>query len=208
MRRPGFAGRAVRRRAGAVVLACGLALLAGCGIRSTAVPTEFGAAPSRVPCTASAPEIAAHAAGELPVQVFLICGSQLVSVERSVEPADLTSPDDRVEVAGALLDELGRQLSQAEKTAGLTSDVSSGITVEGAREGDPAQALRLSTPPSRLTPFALAQVVCTLAHGLGPGTEAVVLGGPDPEAVLRSYACTEEVRARPGVVPVPTSSAN
>lgn len=37
------------------------ALLAGCGIRATEVPTDFGAAPSRVPCTLAASDLSTEA---------------------------------------------------------------------------------------------------------------------------------------------------
>ncbi|MER7175396.1 hypothetical protein [Streptomyces mesophilus] len=171
------------------------------------MPTEFGAAPSRVPCTTSGADVAAQAAGGLPMQVFLICGAQLVSVDRSVRLGDGRTADDRVDVAQALLDELREQPSAAEAKAGFTSDVRSVIKVRGPREGDPAQALRLSTAPERLAPLALAQVVCTLVHGVGAGSESVFLGGVESGAGVREYPCTDELRAEPGDAPVPSGSA-
>ncbi|SDK41205.1 hypothetical protein [Streptomyces indicus] len=198
----------MRRRGAAVaLLAAGLlAGLSGCGIRATEVPTEFGTAPSRVPCTRSAPDVSAQSAAGLPVQVFLICGSQLVSVDRSVTLADGRSANDRVDLAQALLDELRELPSGAEDKAGFSSDVRSALTVRGPQRGDPERALRLSTPPERLSAFARAQVVCTLVHGVGAGEEAVLLGGTQEDSALRSYRCTDEVRARPEVVPVPSGS--
>ena len=47
-----------RRRLRAALLAAALtATLAGCGIRSTEVPTDFGPGPSRVPCVMSGSSI-------------------------------------------------------------------------------------------------------------------------------------------------------
>ncbi|MBC9717758.1 hypothetical protein H9Y04_35030 [Streptomyces sp. TRM66268-LWL] len=198
---------AVRRQATAVLLAAGALVLAGCGIRATEVPTEFGAAPSRVPCPASAADVAAQAARGLPMQVYLICGSQLVGVDRSVALSDGHTADDRVYVAQALLDELREEPSQAEAKAGFTTAVRSELRVRGPQKGDPAEALRLSTPPKRLASYALAQVVCTLVHGVGAGADSVVLGGPADKDALQAYACTDEVRAQPGVVPVPSGPA-
>ncbi len=197
----------MRRRTAAAVLAAACAvLLSGCGIRPTEVPTEFGAAPSRVPCTRSASEVAARTAVELPVRVYLICGLQLVSVDRTVSVTDGRSPDDRVVLAQALLDELREPLSEPETKAGFTSDVESVITVRAPRDEDPSEALRLSTPPERLTPVALAQVICTLVNGVGAGSDSVVLGGTAPRAPLRAYTCTDEVRRQPGVAAVPSES--
>ncbi|NUS40453.1 MAG: hypothetical protein HOP97_02315, partial [Terrabacter sp.] len=83
------------------------ALLAGCGIRSTEVPTDFGPAPSRVHCSLSEPNISTQAERGLPVQVFLLCGSQLVAVDRTVRVPDGTADSARrVLVAQGLLDEL------------------------------------------------------------------------------------------------------
>jgi methyl-accepting chemotaxis protein len=48
-------------------------LLAGCGIRATEVPTDFGPAPSRVPCTLTEPDIGTQASRGILVQVFLLC---------------------------------------------------------------------------------------------------------------------------------------
>jgi hypothetical protein len=187
----------VRRLLALPVLA---ATLAGCGIRATEVPTDFGPAPSRVRCSLAEPDAAARdtttgTAG----RVLLLCGSSLVTVERTVRVPDGTpGAERRVLVAKGLLAQLSAPPSAAETEARYTTDVPGGITVSGPRAGDPAGTLRLSTAPGDLTSYALAQVVCTVA-----GSEAaeddgsVILAGPD-ERAPRRYTCTDEVRTRPG----------
>ncbi|WP_225860463.1 MULTISPECIES: hypothetical protein [Streptomyces] len=174
-------------------------LLTGCGIRPTQVPTDFGPAPSRVPCALSGPDITTQAAHGVPVQVFLLCSEQLVTVDRSVRIPDGTAESARrVLVAQALLDELAETPSTPEEQAGYTTDVRGGMTVSGPRDGDPEDTLRLSTSPKDLTPTALAQIVCTFSDSAAARDDgSVVLGGPAPSA-LRSYECTPEVRAAPG----------
>ena len=159
------------------------ALLAGCGIRATEVPTDFGPAPSRVRCSLAEPDVSTQAARGLPVQVFLLCGSSLVAVDRTVRVPDGTADSERrVLVAQGLLDELAATPSAAEKEAGYTTDVRGGITVTGPRAGDPDDTLRLSTAPDDLTSYALAQIVCTFSDSTAAeGDGSVVLGGPGPE---------------------------
>ncbi|WP_156723215.1 hypothetical protein [Streptomyces apocyni] len=200
------------RRAGAVLAGCGVLLLAGCGIRATEVPTDFGPAPSRVACVTTAQGVEARAAGGTLAQVFLVCGSQLVAVDRTVELPQAPDGDagagenERVPVAQALLDALRQPTSEEEAQAGFATDLRARATVTGPREGDPKTALRLSTPPEGLSPFALAQVVCTFAHSaVASGEDTVILGGRGSDP-LRSYACTDALRARPGTVPVPTET--
>lgn len=95
-------------------------LLAGCGIRSTQVPTDFGPAPSRVPCALSGQDITTQSSRGIPVQVFLICSGQLVTVDRSVRIPDGTAEGARrVLVAQGLLDELAETPSTPEQQAGL-----------------------------------------------------------------------------------------
>lgn len=175
------------------------AVLTGCGIRSTEVPTDFGPAPSRVHCSLAEPDVSTRAARGLPVQVFLLCGSQLVAVERTVRVPDGTADSERrVLVAQGLLDELEATPSADEKEAGYTTDVRGAIGVTGPRAGDPDETLRLSTPPRDLTSYALAQIVCTFSDSTAAeGDGSVILGGPD-DAPLRRYECTDEVRTRPG----------
>ena len=186
----------------------GLALaLSGCGIRATEVPTDFGGAPSRVPCSMTQPDLSAQTERGVPVQVFLLCGSSLVSVDRTVRVPDGTADSQRrVLVAQGLLDQLAATPSAAEKEAGYTTDVRGGMTVGGPRAGDPEDTIRLSTPPGDLTSFALAQVVCTFSDSAAAeGDGSVVLGGPGREP-LRRYECTDEVRSRPGTTQPPSSA--
>ncbi|MGA4850863.1 hypothetical protein ACOBQB_33190 [Streptomyces sp. G5(2025)] len=180
--------------------------LAGCGIRSTEVPTDFGPAPSRVPCVMSGSSIATQSGSGASAQVFLVCAAQLVTVDRTVRVAEGKAAEaatDRVAIAQALLDELATPPSESEKDAGFATDVRGGTTVSGPGEGDPRGALRLSTPPEELSAFALAQIVCTLADSATDRT--VLMGGP-ADAPLRRYACTQEVRSRPGTVAPPTKT--
>lgn len=189
----------MRTRRLAALVALAAVPLAGCGIRATEVPTNFGPAPSRVHCSLSDPNVSAGADRGLPVQVFLLCGSQLVAVDRAVRVPDGTADSARrVLVAQGLLDQLEATPSSAEKEAGYTTDVRGAMGVSGPRRGDPDETLRLSTPPSDLTSFALAQIVCTFSDSTAAeGDGSVILGGPAP-APPRRYACTDEVRARPG----------
>ncbi|MFF0158969.1 hypothetical protein ACFYRY_15735 [Streptomyces sp. NPDC005263] len=182
------------------------ALLTGCGIRATEVPTEFGPAPSRVRCSLSEPDLSTQASRGLPVQAFLLCGSSLVAVDRTVRVPDGTADTERrVLVAQGLLDELAATPSAAEKEAGYTTDVRGGMTVRGPGPRDPADALRLSTRPGDLTSYALAQVVCTFSDSAAAeGDGSVVLGGPASEP-LRRYECTDKVRSRPGSTEPPSS---
>lgn len=182
----------------------GAVLLAGCGIRATEVPTDFGPAPSRAPCGVSEPKGSAHEEQlGTPVQVYLLCAAQLVTVDRTVRIPEAAAAADRVRVAQALLDELQQPPETWETQAGFSTDVRGDMTVSGPGDGDPDDALRLSTPPEDLSVFALAQIVCTYANVAEPHTDdSVVLGGPGDDPV-RQYACTEDVRTRPGTVPEP-----
>ncbi|MEV5978095.1 hypothetical protein [Streptomyces sp. NPDC052114] len=196
-------GRRIRAVAAAVGLA---AVLAGCGIRSTEVPTDYGPAPSRVPCVMSGSAIASQSGRGVPVQVFLVCAAQLVTVDRTVQISTDKATTDRVRIAQALLDELATPPSVPEKEAGFATDVRGGTTVSGPREGDPADALRFSTRPEDLSAFALAQIVCTLADSAASSDDhSVIMGGPGDDP-LREYGCTAEVRSRPGTVAPPAES--
>ena len=197
----------VRRRLAALpVLAALAALLTGCGIRPTEVPTDFGPAPSQVQCSPAEPDVSTRASRGLPVQVFLLCGSSLVAVDRTVRVPDGTADSQRrVLVAQGLLDQLAATPSPTEKEAGYTTDVRGGMTVSGPRSGDPDDTLRLSNPPGDLTSFALAQVVCTFSDSAAAeGDGSVILGGPGKEP-LRRYECTDEVRSRPGTEQPPST---
>ncbi|MCX5531681.1 hypothetical protein OG785_14035 [Streptomyces sp. NBC_00006] len=184
-------------------------LLTGCGIRPTEVPTDFGAAPTRVGCSLSGSDkVEAQAGGEFPVQVYLVCTSQLVTVDRTIT-LERGQSSDRVMVARELLAQLAATPSSEEKAAGYTTDVRSVLKVSGPREGDPADALRLNAPPADLSPYALAQVICTFANSevTAEDDEHVVLGGPD-DAAPREYTCSEALKARPGLIPAPTRTLN
>ncbi|MER7055008.1 MULTISPECIES: hypothetical protein [unclassified Streptomyces] len=188
---------------GLVVLA---ALLAGCGIRATEVPTDYGPAPSRVRCSPAGPDVSTQAAPGVPVRVFLLCGSSLAAVDRTVRvPDGAADSERRVLVAEGLLNQLTAPPSAAENEAGYTTDVGRGITVAGPRSGDPEDALRLGVDPGDLTSYALAQVVCTFSDSAAAeGDDSVVLAGP-ADRPARRYVCTDEVRARPGSNEPPSS---
>ncbi|MGW2178986.1 hypothetical protein ACWCXX_13010 [Streptomyces sp. NPDC001732] len=178
----------------------GAVLLSACGIRSTSVPVDAGAAPSQVPCTTSAKNVATQDLRGEPVQVYLVCSSQLVTVDRTVRTTDGTGPN-RVRVAQELLDELRRKPPADERKAGYSTTVPETLRVGPARTGDRPGALRLSKQPEDLQSEALAQIVCTYAENksLAPdGT--VVLGGPG-NYEPRGYLCTSEMKTRPMTVP-------
>ncbi|MET8977888.1 hypothetical protein ABZX85_19935 [Streptomyces sp. NPDC004539] len=184
-------------------------LLAGCGIRATEVPTDFGAAPSRVRC--SLPDsgtTAAQLSGGVPVRVFLLCGASLVAVDRAVPvPDGAVGAKRRVFVAQGLLDELGASPSSEEKQAGYTTDVRPGVRVLPPLTGaDPDDALRLSIAPDTLSAYGLAQVVCTLSDSAASdGDGSVVLGGPGG-GELKRFECTDKVKQRPGTEVPPSSN--
>ncbi|GAA0915558.1 hypothetical protein [Streptomyces thermoalcalitolerans] len=181
-------------------------LLTGCGIRPTEVPTDFGAAPSRVPCSLSQPSTAARPSPGVSVRLFLLCGSSLMTVDRTVEvPENTADARRRVLVAQGLLDQLAVPPSAEESAAGYATHVPDGLTVTGPRPKDPGEALRLSTAPESLTPYALAQIVCTLSDSAAAeGDGSVVLGGPDGTP-LRRYQCNEELRSHPGTAKRPST---
>ena len=133
------------------------------------------------------------------MQVFLLCGASLVAVDRALRVQDGTADSERrVLVAQGLLDQLAETPSAAEREAGYQTDVRGGMTVGGPRPKDPEDTLRLSTPPTELSAYALAQVVCTFSDSAAAeGDGSVVLGGPTT-APLRRYDCTDEVRSQPG----------
>ncbi|MFG2499766.1 hypothetical protein ACGFSB_16325 [Streptomyces sp. NPDC048441] len=198
--------RRLLRAAALLTTALTVTTLSGCGIRSTEVPTDFGPGPSRVPCVMSGSSIASQSTSGVPVQVFLVCAAQLVTVDRSVRISTQKATTDRVRIAQALLDELARAPSSPEKQAGFATDVRGGTIVEGPGKGDPEDTLRFSTSPEDLSAFALAQIVCTFADSAAAGADReVILGGPG-DAALRRYECTAAVRQRPGTVAPPTET--
>ncbi|MEU0334771.1 hypothetical protein [Streptomyces sp. NPDC006193] len=183
------------------------ALLTGCGIRATEVPTDFGPAPSRVPCSLAGPDLPAQSSRGVPVQVFLLCGASLVAVDRAVRvPEGTADARRRVIVAQGLLDQLAASPSAAERAAGYTTYVPGGMSVSAPGPEDPEESLRLSTAPGRLSPYALAQLVCTLSDSAATeGDGSVILGGPGRSG-LRRYECTDDVRGRPGSARPPSSA--
>ncbi|MFF8374854.1 hypothetical protein ACF07V_01805 [Streptomyces sp. NPDC015661] len=188
-----------------VVLAAALtALVTGCGIRTTSVPVDAGAAPSRVPCTVTADSTPEAAAPGVPVRVFLVCGSQLEAVDRRSPLPEEKAGGDPVRTAGGLLAQLLAEPSESERQAGFTTEVRGPLKVAGGRAGDPAGTLRLSRQPEDLAPTALSQLVCTFAESsAGAGGHSVLLGGPGKYAPKR-YRCTTELRERPDSTPPTT----
>lgn len=201
--------RGARRRPTAPLLSALLlaVLLTGCGIRSTQVPTDFGPAPSRVPCALSGPDISTQTSRGVPVQVFLLCSGQLVTVDRSVRiPSGTAEGARRVLVAQGLLDELAETPSAPEQQAGYTTAVRGGMTVTGPGPKDPEDTLRLSTPPQELTSAALSQIICTFSDSAAAQDDgSVVLGGPGTTP-LRRYECTTDVRANPTTQSPPSTT--
>ncbi|MET9520615.1 hypothetical protein [Streptomyces sp. NPDC002994] len=186
----------MRRLTRCAALAALCVALAGCGIRTTSVPVDAGAAPSRVPCELPPQDSTGEAAPGVPLQVYLVCGAQLVPVDRAVRIAE-EKLSDRVRVARTLLEELKTEPSDEEKQAGFSTDVRETLAVSGARKGDPREALRLSSQPEDLPTHALAQIVCTYADSAAAGADrSVLLGGPSDDAV-RGYQCTAALKARP-----------
>nr|WP_010300693.1 hypothetical protein [Streptomyces sp. SA3_actF] len=197
--------RARRRSRTAAVRSCGVLaglglLLAGCGIRPTEVPTDAGPAPSRLPCVLDEDSVS-QPPGTTPAKVYLVCGAQLVVVNRYLsEPA---APG-AVPVARQLLDQLLLQPSEAERLAHFTSAVPSGTALAGPRPGDPAHTLRLTVDPAGLTGPGLAQLVCTLGESAAATARGTVLLGGPGESPVRAYECDRELRGNPGRTPVPT----
>ena len=195
---PGCAGA----RAGVLGLLLAV-LVTGCGIRATSVPTDFGPAPSRAPCELNRPTVEAKTSDGLSARIFLVCSSQLVTVNRTLHVP--SGPDDRAGVAQALLDELRLRPPTPERQAGYTTDVRNVLTVSAEPFGNGQLALRLGTSMRTLTAYALAQLVCTFAYSPAGGkNHTVILGGSRPDP-LRRYRCTPEVLSRPGTTGPPST---
>ncbi|MGH3312738.1 MAG: hypothetical protein ACRDP3_19520 [Streptomyces sp.] len=190
------------RRALAGVALLG-ALAAGCGIRSTSVPVDAGPAPSRVGCVLPGDRETGDegGTGNLPVRVYLTCGSRVSPVERRISVPG-GSEAERLPMARKLLVALQTDPDAEESSAGFRTAVPRGLRVDGPRGEDPGDALRLSTPLDELPSFALAQIVCTYADTATSGTDrSVTLGGPAHETgadePLRRYECGTALRTRP-----------
>ncbi len=171
-------------------LAVAVAVLAtGCGIRPTSVPVDAGSAPSRAECAPGGPSPAASPGdGETLRTVYLVCGSQLAPVPRSV-PEDLAGR----ELAARLLTELEREPGEDEEQAGYSTAVS-GLRVADRISGDPAGAVRLSRDPQGLGSPMLAQIVCTFAAG---EERTAVLAGPEAGDPPYTYRCTDDALRAP-----------
>lgn len=203
--------RGTSRRAGLLVL--GAVLLAGCGIRTTSVPVDAGAAPSRVPCSVPGGASGTGARSGVPLRVYLLCGAQLEPVERRSPLPEEKAAGDPVRTASALLVQLKTEPSEEERRAGFGTAVKGPLVVTGPHKGDPAGTLRLSRQPEDLPPTALAQIVCTFAEGPagesapgGSGGDSIVLGGPGPYQPRR-YSCTADLKERPETA-VPSAPAS
>ncbi|WP_232544081.1 hypothetical protein [Streptomyces buecherae] len=210
--RPGPSLRAPRRALGARAVALGVfgavaaLLVAGCGIRSTSVPVDAGAAPSRASCQLPGSAASPRATDGVAVTVQLVCSAQLLPVQRVLRLPKGDQAPRPDEFARALLNQLQQPESAAEATAGFSSEVGPWVRVSGPTKGDPAGTLRLNREPDELPPYALAQLVCTFAEtpAVG-GRRAVVLGGPAaPEGEdtlgvggLKRYECGTDLRTRP-----------
>ncbi|WP_329147092.1 hypothetical protein OIU91_16365 [Streptomyces sp. NBC_01456] len=188
-----------RGRRTAALAALALAA-AGCGIRGTSVPVDAGGAPSRVSCKAPATAPAPGPPGTTQATVYLVCGSALAQVERTVTlPKGASAADPRLPTARALLGELQRRPSADEEQAGFSSALPPHLKVTGPRAGDPSDALRLSIRPDDLPSFALAQLVCTYGASTALGrTHAAVLAGPGDETAHR-FDCSADVLAHPDI---------
>ncbi|OEV03715.1 hypothetical protein AN216_10290 [Streptomyces oceani] len=179
----------------AAVLA-GLGVAAsGCGIQSTSVPVDAGAAPSRAACVLPEDESNGVGPGRAPVRIYLLCGSRLVPAERLVR-----LPETRHNFARVLLDQLQQRPDQQERAAGFESKVPSDLLVEEPAADDPTGTIRLSEPLDTLPAYALAQLVCSYAEsGAADNDNTVLLGGPreDEDAELRRYTCGTQLRNEP-----------
>jgi hypothetical protein len=202
-----------RRAAAALAVLTGVVVLGGCGIRPTQVPVDAGPAPSRAACEVAGENLTPQAQPQgTPVRVYLVCASELESVDRTAEIPDAKA-DSRLQVAQALLEELKRAPSSAEHGAGFVTYVRGPLILSGARKGDPAGTLRLSRQPEDLATPALAQIVCTFAESrVAAPSGAVVLGGPGDYAP-RGYKCSPGTKQRPeeavptlGTLPSPSST--
>ncbi|WP_342781376.1 hypothetical protein [Streptomyces roseicoloratus] len=199
------------RRTGLAALGAAL-VLSGCGIRTTSVPVDAGAAPTRVPCSVPGDRVVTGAPSRAPLRVYLVCGAQLEAVERRSPLPEEKAAGAPVRTASALLAQLEGEPSEEERRAGFATAVKGPLVVSAARAGDPKGTLRLSRQPEDLPPTALAQIVCTFAEstagepgGSGTTADSVVLGGPGPYGPRR-YTCTTELKERPESA-VPSSPA-
>ncbi|WP_405998954.1 hypothetical protein [Streptomyces sp. NBC_00829] len=203
----------IRRTAATLAVLAGVVALGGCGIRPTQVPVDAGPAPSRVPCEVSDGTVTPQTQRQgIPVRVYLVCASQLESVDRTAEISEKAA-DNRLHVAQALLNELAGEPSPLEREAGFATFVRGPLVLSGPHKGDPTGTLRLSRQPEDLPTAALAQIVCTFAESRAAATDgSVLLGGPG-EYAPRVYQCSTGTKERPeesvptlGALPSPSHS--
>ncbi|CAM5483923.1 lipoprotein [Streptomyces badius] len=177
------------------------ALVSGCGIRTTSVPVDAGAAPSRVP-RSGPPRTSPRG------RRTVWAPRCIWSAPRSWSPWSVRCRADAVgaepvKVARALLKEVQQAPSASERRAGFTTAVPAGLRVDPSRDGDPAGTLRLSSQPEDLSAEALAQLVCTYAESDALVRDgSVVLGGPG-DYPPRGYLCTSQTKSRPGDLTTP-----
>lgn len=186
-----------RRRRRTALAACVLTLgtaISGCGIRSTSVPVDAGAAPSRVACVVPGSDPVSVPDGAT-VRVYLVCGSRVAPVERTVQ-----LPENRLAFARALLDELQETPSSDEESAGFASAVPAELEVSGGEGKDPKGTLRLNVPLDELPSFALAQLVCSYVENGASGDKgSVIMGGPPGAGgkPLQRFECGTALRGSP-----------
>ncbi|MFD7919206.1 hypothetical protein ACFV3R_08285 [Streptomyces sp. NPDC059740] len=200
--------RGLRSAAVAATTVAVVVLPAGCGIPTTKVPVDAGAAPSRVSCLAPGSEASPTTPDQAPASpraghatVFLVCGSALVAVGRSDDSLG-ASASSRQDTARALLAQLRHRPSTAETRAGFSSTVPESLVAQESLPGDPPRSTRLSVQPDDLPAFALAQIVCTFSQAAVTGSDGSVwLGGPAGRrgTTPHRYACSPDVLAHPDI---------
>jgi hypothetical protein len=173
-----------------------LALACGCGIRSTSVPVDAGAAPTRVSCKVPKVQDSPNLGDSAVVTVYLVCGGQVTPVKRMVRLSRRVTG--RVLGVRELVAQLQRSVLGQEDKAGFGTRVPGTLEVTGPEPGDPPDALRINEPVADLPQFALAQIVCTLADSpYAAADRTVLLGGSAADSAVRSYSCSPELRTRP-----------
>ncbi|MFR9676175.1 hypothetical protein [Streptomyces sp. TR06-5] len=187
--------RGPRRRA-AALLSAGALALCGCGIQPTSVPVDAGAAPSRIACVLPGGAQPAPDPQDTVVRVYLVCGSRVSPVQRSVP-----LPGGRTAVAAALVEALTARPDATERAAGFHTNVPRTLRITGGTSADPPGTLRLSTPPAELPVFALAQIVCTLAESEAAVGDEVIVGGPAGSGPPRRVPCTSALRNHGNAAP-------
>lgn len=200
-RRTAVGRKAGRRTTVGVFALVAASVLAGCGIRGTAVPVKAEPAPTRVACAlegGNAVQPSPEGGTSVEHLIALVCSGRVVDVRRELAQEEARPPSGtRYALARGLLAELRKPPSDKEHEAGFTSDVPEDLELVAPRPGDDSSALRLSRHPNELPSFTLAQVICTFADTtLGDANRQVLLGGPDnePNKPLKLYECGTALR--------------